>query len=76
MRDSVANDYFSFMSDKWATKGRPPSPTPKHSLKAAKPPLSGDIVEYVEEPTIVVVESEASDTIIERVFKQFRVNDG
>jgi hypothetical protein len=35
------------------------------------PDLSADTIDFVEEPQIEVVESIASDTIIERIFKRF-----
>jgi hypothetical protein len=74
MSNSLANDYFSFMSDRWEAKGQPPTVPTKQSLKAAKMQVSGDVIEFVEEPQIEVVESEASDTIIERLFR-VHVND-
>jgi hypothetical protein len=69
MGDSLANDYFSFMSDKSDPKRRltlvgqtlPAS-------KGSKPAIAGDIIEYVEEPQIEVIETTASDTIIEKLF--------
>jgi hypothetical protein len=77
MSNSMRNDYFSFMSDKWEKKQ-------SHGSAAAqpiKPEMTGDTIEFVEqpqfveEPQIEVIESVASDTIIEQIFKR-RINAG
>jgi hypothetical protein len=48
MNNSLANDYFSFMSDKGEAKGRPPTAGPKPSSRAVKP--TGDIIEALVAP--------------------------
>jgi hypothetical protein len=69
MGDSLANDYFSFMSDKSDPKRRlnlvGQAASPK---KPAKPAIVGDFIDFVEEPQIEVIETAASDTIIEKLF--------
>jgi hypothetical protein len=69
MGDSRANDYFSFMSDKSQSKGKlhlvgqtPPA------KKIVKTVILGDTIDFVEEPQIEVIETTASDTIIEKLF--------
>ena len=69
MGDSLTNDYFSIMSDKSDPKRRlkrvgQTSPANKMS----KPAVLGDTIDYVEEPQIEVIETAASDTIIEKLF--------
>jgi hypothetical protein len=70
MNNSVSEDYFSFMSSKWEDKGA------KERQRAAAPaPTSvraSDIIDFVEESQIEVTESPLSDTMIQRVFKNFR----
>jgi hypothetical protein len=69
MSNSMRNDYFSFMSDRWETKQskRPPL-TPVPSLR---PNMVADTIDFVEEePQIEVVESFVSDTTIQRMFKR------
>jgi hypothetical protein len=69
MGDSRGNDYFSFMSDKSESKRRlhlvghtPPA------NQVAKTAIVGDTIDFVEEPQIEVIETTASDTIIEKLF--------
>ena len=69
MGDSLANDYFSFMSDKSDPKRRLNLVGQASSAKKpAKPAVLGDIIDFVEEPQIEVIETAASDTIIEKLF--------
>jgi hypothetical protein len=70
MSNSMSDDYFSFMSNKWEDKNathRPPARAlPTTSVRPS------DIIDFVEESQIEVTESVASDTMIQRIFKQFR----
>lgn len=70
MSNSMSDDYFSFMSSKWEDKHA------KQSPRVPAPPatslLPTDTIDFVEESTIEVTESIASDTMIQRIFKQFR----
>ena len=69
MSNSMSDDYFSFMSSKWEdkhAKQRQPTKAPTTSVKPS------DIIEFVDDTQIEVTESVASDTMIQRVFKQFR----
>ena len=70
MSNSMSNDYFSFMSSKWEDKSN------KQRPRAVAPPTTSvrpsDIIDFVEESQIEVTESAASDTMIQRIFKQFR----
>jgi hypothetical protein len=69
MGDSRGNDYFSFMSDKSDPKRRLHQVgQAQQSKKTAKTPVLGDTIDFVEEPQIEVIETTASDTIIERLF--------
>ena len=69
MGDSLANDYFFFMSDKSDPKRRLNLVGQAASAKKpAKPMVLGDIIDFVEEPQIEVIETAASDTIIEKLF--------
>jgi hypothetical protein len=69
MGDSLANDYFSFMSDKSDPKRRLNLVGQISSAKKlAKPAVLGDTIDFVEEPQIEVIETAASDTIIEKLF--------
>jgi len=66
----LAADYFAFMSDKWTSK----DPASRNSMAAApkKPPRQSDTIDFVDESQIEVIESVVSDTMIERIFKQFK----
>ena len=70
MSNSMSDDYFSFMSSKWENKSaiRPP---PAKAAPAASL-LPSDIIDFVEEPQIEVTESFVSDTMIQRIFKNFK----
>lgn len=69
MGDSLANDYFSFMSDKSDPRRRLNLVGQTSSAKKlAKPAILGDTIDFVEEPQIEVIETAASDTIIEKLF--------
>jgi hypothetical protein len=69
MGDSLANDYFSFMSDKSDPKRRlDPVGQTLSAKKPAKPAVVGDTIDFVEETQIEVIETAASDTIIEKLF--------
>jgi hypothetical protein len=70
MSNSTMNDYFAFMSDKWASK----DPASRNSVPAApkRPLRQSDTIDFVDESQIEVIESIVSDTMIERVFKQFK----
>jgi hypothetical protein len=73
MSNSMSNDYFSFMSDKRERKQanrRPPIVVPR------TPNRSADTIGFIKEPQIEVIESIATDTIIERIFKRFAKEDG
>jgi len=86
----MSDDYFSFMSAKGdknpdnppahpAIRTKPAIPKPATPVVDTTLPRSvmpTDIVDYVEEPTIVVTESFVSDTTIQRIFKQFAAPDG
>jgi hypothetical protein len=67
MSVSRANDYFSFMSDKSDPKRRShrvgQTPEPKRQT-----PVLPDTIDFVEESQIEVIETTASDTIIEKLF--------
>jgi hypothetical protein len=68
MSNSMSDDYFSFMSEKWEkgpAKRRPPAAT------LVRP---SDTIDFVEETQIEVVESIVSDTMIQRIFKRFAVD--
>ena len=70
MNNSVSDDYFSFMSSKWEDKNA------KQRERAVAAPATSvrpsDIIDFVDESHIEVTESVASDTIIQRIFKNFR----
>ena len=69
MGDSLANDYFSFMSDKSDPKRRLNLVGQLSAAKKpAKPAILGDTIEFVEEGQIEVIETATSDTIIEKLF--------
>jgi len=70
MSNSTMDDYFAFMSDKWASK----DPASRNSVAAApkKPLRQSDTIDFVDESQIEVIESVVSDTMIERIFKQFK----
>ena len=69
MGDSLANDYFSFMSDKSDPKRRLNLVGHTSSAKRpAKAAALGDTIDFVEEPQIEVIETAVSDTIIEKLF--------
>ena len=69
MGDSLTNDYFSFMSDKSDPKRRLNVLGQTLAVKKpAKPAVLGDTIDFVEESQIEVIETAASDTIIERLF--------
>jgi hypothetical protein len=70
MSNSTMDDYFAFMSDKWASK----DPASRNSVAAApkKPQRQSDTIDFVDESQIEVIESVVSDTMIERIFKQFK----
>jgi hypothetical protein len=67
---SESDDYFSFMSSKWEDKNA------KQSRQAVAPAaasvLPADTIDFVEEPQIEVTESFVSDTMIQRIFKNFK----
>ena len=67
MSNSLSDDYFSFMSEKWQKE-------PAMRRAPAKSVRPSDIIDFVEEPQIEVVESIVSDTMIQRIFKQFAVD--
>jgi hypothetical protein len=69
MSNSMSDDYFSFMSNKWEDKH-----ANQHPRIVAPPPTSllpSDIIDFVEEPQMEVTESFVSDTMIQRIFKRF-----
>lgn len=68
MGDSLTNDYFSFMSDKSDPKRRLKLVSQTSPANKPKPAVLGDTIDYVEEPQIEVIETVASDTIIEKLF--------
>jgi hypothetical protein len=70
MSNSTMDDYFAFMSDKWASK----DPATRNSMAAApkKPLPQSDTIDFVDESQIEVIESVVSDTMIERIFKKFK----
>lgn len=69
MSNSMSDDYFSFMSSKWEDKHAKNRQATKAPTTSVRPT---DIIDFVEEPTIEVTESDASDTMIQRIFKQFK----
>jgi hypothetical protein len=69
MSNSMSDDYFSFMSSKWEDKSAKQRPPTKATTTSVRP---SDIIDFVEESQIEVTESPASDTMIQRIFKQFR----
>lgn len=71
MSNSMSDDYFSFMSSKWEDKNAKHRPPAKAAPATSVRP--SDIIDFVEEESqIEVTESAASDTMIQRIFKQFR----
>jgi hypothetical protein len=69
MSNSLSDDYFSFMSNKWEDKhtkqhGRAGAPLPKLLAHA-------DTIDFIEESQFEVTESFVSDTTIQRIFKRF-----
>jgi hypothetical protein len=70
MSNSMSDDYFSFMSSKWEDKRA------KQTARAVAPPatslLPTDVIDFVEDPQIEVTESFVSDTMIQRIFKNFK----
>jgi hypothetical protein len=66
--DARGNDYFSFMSDKSDPQRRLRSVAQPTPMKPSKSAILGDTIDFVEESQIEVIESTASDTIIERLF--------
>ena len=70
MSNSMSDDYFSFMSSKWENKHAKQRPPTKATTTTSVRP--SDIIDFVEESQIEVTESPASDTMIQRIFKQFR----
>ena len=70
MSNSMMDDYFAFMSDKGASK----DPASRNSMAAEpkKPLRQSDTIDFVDESQIEVIESVVSDTMIERIFKQFK----
>jgi hypothetical protein len=67
MSNSMSEDYFSFMSNKWEDKHAKQG----HRAPAARVVLPSDTIDFVEEPQIEVTESFVSDTTIQRIFKRF-----
>jgi hypothetical protein len=69
MSNSMSDDYFSFMSNKWEDKHA------KQCQRAVAPPpklmAHGDTIDFVEESQFEVTESFVSDTTIQRIFKRF-----
>jgi len=68
MNNSVSEDYFSFMSSKWEDKNA------KQRQRVLVPPTTvrpSDIIDFVDDSQIEVTESVASDTMIQRIFKNF-----
>jgi hypothetical protein len=69
MSNSMSEDYFSFMSNKWEDKHA------KQSKRAFAPPpkllAHADTIDFVEESQFEVTESFVSDTTIQRIFKRF-----
>jgi hypothetical protein len=73
MRNAQArsDDYFSFMEDRKCGK----NPQPIRSAELVNNSFTdSDVVEFIPEPQIEVTESVISDTMIQRVFGQFRAN--
>ena len=69
MSNAVIYDYFSFMSDKSDPKRRlDPVGQTLSAKKPAKPAVVGDTIDFVGESQIEVIETAASDTIIEKLF--------
>ncbi|HWJ34903.1 MAG TPA: hypothetical protein VNR70_06535 [Steroidobacteraceae bacterium] len=66
--NSMSNDYFSFMSDKWENKH---SRQPQRLDQPTKPVRQSDTIDFVEEAQIEVTESFVSDTTIQRIFKRW-----
>ena len=70
MSNSMSDDYFSFMSSKWEDKNA------KRRQHVVAPPAASvrptDTIDFVEEPQIEVTESFVSDTMIQRIFKNFK----
>jgi hypothetical protein len=68
MSNSMTNDYFSFMSDRWENKQS--KRRPLSAVQSVKPKMSTDTIDFVvEEAQIEVVESFVSDTMIQRIFR-------
>ena len=69
MSNSMTNDYFAFMSAK-GEQGQPKR-RPLAVGQTVRPTQSADVIDFVfEETQIEVVESVASDTLIQRMFKR------
>jgi hypothetical protein len=68
MNNSMSDDYFSFMSNKWEDKR-----ARQHNRAVTPPKLlaHADTIDFVEESQFEVTESFVSDTTIQRIFKRF-----
>ena len=64
-----SNDYFSFMEERKC--GANPQQN-RHDVLVNNSFIESDVIEFIEEPQIEVTESVISDTMIQRVFGQFR----
>jgi len=66
MSNSMQNDYFSFMSDRWDQSASKRSARP--AAPAVNPVRSSDTIDFVEETSeIEVIESALSDTMMQRM---------
>jgi hypothetical protein len=68
MNNSVADDYFAFMSDKGARKD--PARRKSAIARPKVSPLRSDTIDFVDVTQIEVVESVMSDTMLEKVLRR------
>jgi hypothetical protein len=73
MRNAQArsDDYFAFMEERKC--GKNPQEI-RSAVLVTNSFTDSDVVEYIPEPQIEVTESVISDTMIQRIFGQFRQN--
>ena len=73
MRNAWAksDDYFSFMEERKCGKN---TPQIRSDVLVSSSFTGSDVVEFIPDPQIEVTESVISDTMIQRIFGQFRQN--
>jgi hypothetical protein len=68
MSNSMADDYFAFMSDKGASKD--PARRKGTVAQPKESPMRADTIDFIDVTQIEVVESAISDTMLQRVFRR------